>query len=324
MLYPYLRCSVLRLTLLILILLLMSVLMADAAQAAEDGFNYDKTIVLFDAFRDRIFSLQETFTSAASRLFWALCFIALLMRGCELMFTDGGIRDFFGAFVRMLLIIGLFECLLEHGPTIGQDIAESMMQLAGYERRYDPVELLNMTLKLSNGLCDQTAALGIGSDILLSLLVLIIDIALILVTIDYAILYLSIEVLCTLGIIVLGFGAFRYTREIAVNYLRSLFSLALQLMAVVVIVTVGLDVLNEHIVNKLAQQKGIDVIEMLYMLFQVLLFFSLARAIPPLLASLFTAGGPVLNEGRAGFSSTLAIAFAPIMTTLRYLKRRSG
>ncbi len=300
--------------------------LSTAAMAETSYFADDVEQMLrysFQSFVSEARTMESRLTTAASRLFWGLCLIGLALKGVELIFKeDGSIQTFFGAFVQMVVIIGIFEFLLSHGSEIGIAVIESLMELPEGSNPITPVDLLNKVMSLNNDLSRVKGGGSFADDLLFLLLQVFVSILLFLCVINYAILYLSAYILCVAGIVVLGFGAFVYTRPFAVNYLRLLLSLGMQLMVMILVCTSGMSTItNVHtwVVN---YSGSYTLNDMLLMLFVVMLFFAMTRSLPALAAGLVAGGGGAVMEGRSGFNQAAAIAWAPVAATLAYIARK--
>ncbi len=123
-----------------------------------------------------------------------------------------------------------------------------------------------------------------------------------LIVINYTVTYVSAYILCILGMFCLGFGAFNFTRNIAIGVLSQIFYFALKLMTIIMICNTGSDVLTEmsQIIEK---SQSIGIAQFNTLIFTSTFIFILCQKIPHLIGSL------VLNA-KSTDSSFLTDAFA--------------
>ena len=228
---------------------------------------------------------------AARSLFWSLTGFALFVNGVKLIFKDGDIQSFAGVMVRMILFVGIFSYLLEKGSYIGITIIDSLSGLTS-ERNMGPSELLDVVFNSSQRLrqAAENASGSIPSKIGIYLMLIVFDLILFHVVVRYVSLYLNAYVMCVCGVFVLGFGAFSYTRDLAVNYMRLSLSLGLQLMAMTIVCQVGAGVL-EDIGLGLIHADSVTMQDLGVVLFSALFLHALSGILPHTVGQLVTGAG---------------------------------
>lgn len=240
-----------------------------------------------DTFVDSARIYSEPIKKAAERLFWMLLGIALISTGVRLAFNHGDIASFYSVFVRIILLTGMFYFLLSHGTAIGSSVVDSLSSITN-TRGIGPSELLDLTFNTGRALSTAVSKTmyGFSVGITLNIMILIFDIVMFLVTIRYVSLYLTAYIFCICGVFVLGFGAFSYTRELAVNFLRTVFSLSLELMTMILVCNAGFSVL-EHLSEAVLQLKGnITLQDTGVVLFTALFIHVLSTGLPRIVGSL--------------------------------------
>ena len=309
-------------------LLLLGLFLLPQVSFALNDYNFEDEIhsvikLSFATFIDEAHAVEGKLISAASKLFWGLCLIGIVFKGIELILReDGSIQRFFFVVVHMLIIIGIFEFLLSHGSEIGIAIIESLMQIPVGSDKTSPIDIFNRAMQLNAELSRFKGGGSDPEDLIFLLMQTFIIILIFLFTVNYAILYLSAYILCVAGIVVLGFGALSYTRDMAVNYLRVLLSLGLQLMVMILVCNTGLQAIEQMSSTLWAKGSNLTFNDLFLLLFMAMLFYAMSRTLPSLAGSLVTGGNVSLGEGRSAFYQAAAIAFAPIVATSSYLYKK--
>ncbi len=227
--------------------------------------------------------------AAAERLFWLLLGIAVVTNGIRMATKQEEISSCFAIFVRLTLLTGMFYYLLSHGSEIGASIVDSLASITD-TRNVGPSEMLDITFNTGRALnkAVSNGVSGIAASITVHAMILIFNIVMFLVTIRYITLYLTAYIFCICGVFVLGFGAFSYTRELAVNFLRTVFALALELMTMILVCNAGFGVLEnltyaveqlDHVIT--LQDTGI-------VLFTALFIHALSVGLPSIVGSLLS------------------------------------
>ena len=233
---------------------------------------------------NKIEQISKPLQQAASRLFWILCAISLVSSGIKLIFQDGTIQNFCAEFIKIILIIGIFEILLNNGPKIGADIIDSMIRLS----ESDDIGISECADKMFTTaalLIDKASAHGLAMELIIILEVLFIIIIMSLVIIRYAVMYVSAYFICAAGVFVLGFGALTYTRDLAINYIKMLFSIGLQLMSIMLICKTGFSIFDDFI-SDLENSPNISFMDTSVLIFTALFIYGLISSTPQLVGQL--------------------------------------
>ena len=225
--------------LLVLILIPCSV---SAVELEPSGLLNSLTLSFINSAADSAKPLK----TAALRLFWILLPCSIVLVGVRNLFKDGSFNSFFKDLIMLVLTTGIFLYLLNNGTQIGQSIIDSMTSVID-SKYYGPSELVDLTFKISRTYneCISDNVFSPLTSMIMHLLLLLFMIVMFLVIIRFACMFLCAHLLCIVGIFVLGFGAYHHTRPIAVNYLKSVFSIALELMTMIIIAKAGCSILEE-------------------------------------------------------------------------------
>lgn len=240
-----------------------------------------------DSFIANAQTYSEPIKKAAERLFWLLLGISIVVSGVRLVLRQGDISSFFAVFIKLIVLTGLFYFLLSNGSKIGSSIVDSLSSITN-NRNIGPSELLDVTFNIGR---DLNAAVsksfsGLAASLVIQAMILIFNIVMFLVTIRYVVLYLTAYIFCICGVFVLGFGAFGYTRDIAVNFLRIIFSLSLELMTMILICNAGFAVLEDLGEAILALKRSITLQDTGVVLFTALFMHVISATLPKIVGSL--------------------------------------
>lgn len=268
----------------LLLLCSFPALAMDNALTPDGVLNY-----VADAFIDHARSYSEPIKQAAERLFWGLLGISIVSAGIRMIFRQGDLSSFFAVFIKLIVLTGVFYFLLSNGTKIGSSIVDSLSSITN-TRNIGPSEILDVTFNIGRDLNSAVShsVSGIAASIVVHAMILIFNIVMFLVTIRYVVLYLTAYIFCICGVFVLGFGAFSYTREIAVNYLRIIFSLSLELMTMILVCNAGFAVLEDlgEAISALTRQ--ITLQDTGVVLFTALFMHVISVSLPKIVGSLIT------------------------------------
>lgn len=121
------------------------------------------------------------------------------------------------------------------------------------------------------------------------------------VVLKFTVLFITAKIVCIIGVFVLGFGSFNFTRDLAVNYLKVVLSLSVQLLTMLTIINTSCMLLTE-IYEKATEFEIKKIVisynECISILFVSLFLYALSKTLPSVMAQLigtFTNMG--YNEG---------------------------
>lgn len=271
-------------TLLVLVIIPGEVFAQNAAALSPDGLlNYSANLFLTSA-QQYIYPIK----SAAQRLFWLLLLIAVVLHGIKFVLNPKGISSFVAIFTQFVLIAGLFYFLLQNGSEIGASIVDSMISITNTSK-VGPSEVLDITFNIGRALSEHKAGSlsNIPVSIMINAVILIFFIVMFLVTVRYITLYLCSYIFCIIGVFVLGFGALNSTRFIAVNYLRITFSLACELMTMILVCNIGFSILDRILESLNSLDATITLQDCCVVLFTAIFIHALSAGLPRIVGSLF-------------------------------------
>ncbi|MCR5536975.1 MAG: type IV secretion system protein [Succinivibrio sp.] len=287
-LYPLPRPS-LRLALTLLLIGLPLTCQAGATDLLFDSAQTFSSVA--QAFKLGFSTYAERLLDAAERLFWLTFSLVLVYEGAKLIFRHDSMEVFTATLVRLTLLTGLFYFLLLNGPAIGASVIDSFTSIADRQDR-GPAEIFSTSLNLAVTFFDtiSNSGLNIFSKFLLSLPCLYFFYLITSVVTRYGLLYLAAYGLCFCGVFALGFGSMPFTRNIAVNYLKAIISVAVQLMVTIIICNVGFELLETLLSSVKILEREITLQDCLLIVFTGMFIQALSFQLPPLIGNLVEGG----------------------------------
>lgn len=282
-------------------LLMAMVLMLYSTGAAAQLTNQGMLDQVVTEFATRAASWQTAVMNAAMWLFWTLGSISLVWTGGMLILRKADIGEFFAEFFRFIMFFGFFLWLLRNGPTFASSIIRSLQQLgeqASGVSSVTPSGIVDIgfmiwkqaitSLSIWNPI-DSFVGTALSAGIMLMLAAVAVNMLLVMV---------SAWILMYAGIFFLGFGGSRWTSDMAISYYKTVLGIAVQLLAMVLLVGIGNDLLTGFYAK---MNKGtLNFEELGVMLVFCFALLMLVSKIPGLLSGVIT-GASVSHAGIGNF-----------------------
>jgi type IV secretion system protein TrbL len=189
---------------------------------------------------------QSRITEAARSLFWILAGIEMGMAAIGLALAAASLDSWFAELTRRIMFIGFFAFLLDQGPGFSQAIVDSLFQIGAEGGSASPAEVFDAGIRVASALSEQARfgvfednALAIASVIAMGVVVICFS----LVAAIFVAVMVEMYVGLLSGIIMLGLGGSRFTKDFPIRYLVYAFSVGMKLMALVMIARIGAQVL---------------------------------------------------------------------------------
>lgn len=292
---------------------LLLLLSAPAAYADINGSGLLDTIL--NRYETSAQSWASTILNAAEWLFWVLAVINLVWTGINLAFKQGSIAEFFGEFVRFIIVVGLFYWLLTNSEAIAGAILASLKQLgstAGNVAGTTPSSLMDVGFNLVQGAFDNSSIWSPLDSLLMIAGSFIVLLFITLISLNLLILSCASWLLLYAGMFLLAFGGAQWTRDIAISYYKKILSIAIEFMAMILLIGIGTDILNSFISQAMVNSSEPDVSfqSLLTLIISSLILFFLTNKIPPMLSSIVGAGGSGAFAPYGGGTAMAAAGFA--------------
>lgn len=235
-------------------------------------------------------------------LFWGLVLISMVWTFGMLAMQGEGLISALAEIVRFFAVIGFFYYLLINGPAISQSIINSMRQLAanalGTSTGISPSSIVDMAFVI---LTKVSSAASIWSPMISTIMITVTIIVLVvmaLIAINMLIMLVSAWVLCYAGVILLGFGGSKWTSDIAINYLRTVLSIGIQLFTMTLIIGIGQSFIDQYF--SIIKNDIPDLNSLIVLLLASIILLVLTNKLPLLLSGVV--GGASL-QGIGGFGA---------------------
>lgn len=282
-------------------------LLAVSAHADSPGMN---NADLFDGILQRFATTAtawgDKMVDFGTWLFWGLALISMVWTYGFMALKKADIGEFLAETVRFLATTGFFLWILRNGPVIAMSIVDSMRQIAstasGIGYALSPSGIMDVGFDIFFKVVDNSSIWSPANSSVGLIVAVIILISLTLVAINLLLVLISAWLIAYGGVFLLGFGGGRWTQDIAINYYKSVLSIGVQAMAMILIVGVGKSFIDQFYA---AINTDMSIKDLAVMLVVSLILLSLITKLPPMLASIVSGGGMGGGGGGIGMGTAL-------------------
>ena len=250
-------------------------------------------------------------TNHASWLFWLLGTISLVWTGGNLLLKQADIREFFAEFTRFIITFGFFLWLLRNGPKFAASIIDSLRiigaQAAGLPHELTPSEPISIAFDIITKSSEAYSYTSPFDNLAIFIITLLILFCMTVVAANVLLSLVSAWVLTYAGIFVLGFGGSKWTSDIAINYFRSVLSIALKLMTMTLMIGVAMSIMDSFYAE-LSANTSMKELLVIFVVSVVLML--LIHSVPNVVASLIPGSGSATSSGNVSASAMAGAAMA--------------
>ena len=302
----------------ILLFLIINVCIVETDVAVAALTNKGIMTEVMQKYREAASTWAGTMQTAASRLYISLAAISLVWTMGQLPFHRSSFPEIFGELLRYIIFTGFFYWLLINAPQLAESIIDSFQKLGGkaigQTGQLYPSGIVDLGFKLYDSVC-QNIAKGfsielLGNYICAWLISIVIMILMALVGINMLLQLCAAWVLAYAGIFFLGFGATRWTSDIAINYFKTVIGLGASLMTMTLLVGIGTSIIQgsmammtpgKHLLNELG-----------VVLISVLTLFLLVDKLPAMVAGIINGSSIGASMGVGAFGAGAAVGAAGV------------
>lgn len=256
-------------------------------------------------------SWADVITNHASWLFWLLGTISLVWTGGNLLLKQADIREFFAEFTRFIITFGFFLWLLRNGPKFAASIIDSLRiigaQAAGLPRELTPSEPISIAFDIITKSSEAYSYTSPFDNLAIFIITLLILVCMTVVAANVLLSLVSAWVLTYAGIFVLGFGGSKWTSDIAINYFRSVLSIALKLMTMTLMIGVAMSIMDSFYAE-LSANTSMKELLVIFVVSVVLML--LIHSVPNIVANLIPGSGAATSSGNVSASAMAGAAMA--------------
>lgn len=291
-------------TIIAIVLVAGGVLLFTDYALAADGSQVLATVT--NKFKMAASAWGDILLNYAKALFWGLGVISLVYTTGEQFLKGLDIQQYFAHLIKFIMFFGFFLFLLENGPWIARTLINSMMKLGSHATGagiatgsdfmdtafeiYDKIALAADDADLFTGLL-----LGLFSIILLLIFAII--------AANLTIEYCAAWILLYGGVFFLGFGATRWTSDMALNYFKAILSSGVRIFGMLLIIGAAGSIATETSADMAKGPITLEACSVLLVTGMILL--ALMNKVPSMLAGMVGGG---LAAGSMGVGTMMAAA----------------
>lgn len=267
-------------------------------------------------YQEAAISWATVMQEAASRLYIALAAISLVWTMGQLPFHRSSFPEIFGELLRYIIFTGFFYWLLQNAPQLSDSIISSLRILGGKASgtlNLSPSGIIDIGFALfgkANAALSTINANNFGRIIANWFLSIAIMIILALVAINMLLQLCAAWILAYAGIFFLGFGATRWTSDIAINYFKTVLGLGASLMTMTLLVGIGKNIIEENIA-KMSEGEFIG-FELGVVLVSVITLFLLVDKLPAMVAGIINGSSTGASTSIGAFGAGAAVGAAGV------------
>lgn len=262
--------------------------------------------------KDSAIKISEKMSDRATDLLWGLALISLSILAIKQIFSGADFNTLFAEMIKFIMGIGFFVWILDpHYIGVGKLITfvEDWLNIIptnGVSNATPEEFIVNMFSQGWKVLCT-VASFGADANLLdfifpvalaekmaeyiLSLILAsAIFIIFLCLTVNFILTLTKAYITICCGILAVGFGGLTWTNSWAVNYLKQLVKLGLELMCFVFIVSVLLSMVETIIQQPQDQDRPIELSETFLIFTESLIILMLAHSVPSAVTSMFEGG----------------------------------
>ena len=260
---------------------------------------------------------QSTISSWATGLFWLLALVELLWMGVRLVLRGADFGEFVTELVQFILFVGFFYAILLNGFNWITDIVQWFRHAGaavaagpGGSANISPAAVLDDAIRIVSTLWNRTNWTTPGYDFEVVMIGIAVLLTLGVVTAYMCEALIESYLVISAGIIFLGFGGSRWTKEFAVKVLNYAVSVGAKLFFLQLIVALGMQFINQYTTNPPNDAPGFA--ELVGVLVTLL---AMVVMIPSMIQSLvngasFSSGGALMGAVGAAAAATAGGAAA--------------
>ncbi|WP_347990365.1 P-type conjugative transfer protein TrbL [Methylomonas sp. AM2-LC] len=295
------------------LLFLLSVIHAVDAHAAITSTGMLDTVL--NNYSAAASAWAATIKARATFLFWSLATISMVWTAGMMVLRKADIAEFYGEFIKFIMFTGFFWWLLSNGPTMAIGIIHSMESVgstaSGFPSALSPSGIVDIGFSIFFTVIDKTtvwAPLDSAVGVTISGIILV---CMALIAINMLLLLISGWILAYAGVFYLGFGGSRWTSDMAIAYFKTVLSIAIQTMTMILLVGIGKTFVNTYYTS---MSSNMNLKEMGVMLIVAVVLLVLTNKVPPMLGGVAMGGGAgAIGNGFGAGAAMAASAVAGSM-----------
>ena len=283
--------------------------------------------VVCEAFKEAANSWAAQMVHYGNIIFMVLAAISAVMNLLPLALKSASMGDILHEVVKYILMIGFFMWLMNKAPQFSRDIIEGMAglpsKMGGVDIGFKPSEIFDVGSRV----WDQAMSIQVGSfggnlGIFLCACVLAGMTWFLcgVIAVNVMIQQVTVWLFAYAGIIFLGFGANRFTRDMAIGYYKSIFGQAASLMGMLLLINVAVTLVNKYIGpgQTIGEKIPDGFLNNLFILLMIVFLINKLMGVLPNLMESLTKGGT--GTGAFGGTASMAQGAAAMMLAAKSMQ----
>lgn len=274
---------------------------------------------IVDAFRTKTTNWGDKLLPMAKQLFWLLAFIEFAWAMIGLAFRSNDLGDWVSTIINQIMFISLFYWFLINSTSFGKDILNSF-RIAGEQAggaSLAPTQIFNNGIEIVSKMLDSISitspidslSMAIASIVVIACFALIAAFTILAIVESYFVIYA--------GILFMGFGGSRWTKDYAVKTLQYAVSVGAKIFVLALILGIANSMIGDW-VTAFNAKKNLDVILIIGC---SIVFVALVKIIPDLVQGLINgtsmaSGGALTSAAAAVGGATLGAASSVVGTSM--------
>jgi type IV secretion system protein TrbL len=249
---------------------------------------------------------------AAMSLFWILAGLSLAWNLILLVFKRADLLEICADLCRFIMTTGLFAWLLTNGPQFAQAIIGSLWKLggqaAGGGTAMYPGDLITIGMQVMINSSAQLAWMLVSPAAAVPFVFAVVILILCaLIAVNMIFLLCSAWVVLYAGVIFLAMGGSQWTRDMAINYYKTILGVGVSLLVMQLVVGIGVQFL-QGLVNTAGAHP--DIPGMATLMIATLIIMVLSHRLPALVSNIAIGSGHHGGIGAMGIMSAVGAAMA--------------
>lgn len=282
-------------------------LLADSSYAALSTNNILNDVLA--RYKTAATSWAGVIQNYAEYFFGGLAVMGFVWQISQAYFHRPDFAGVFGEIIRYVTFCGIFLWFLRNGPSLANSIIDAMIKIgsdASGKEVANPSSIVDIGFQIyataqTNLDWSPTSFAAFG----ISIAVLIIFA---LVGINMLLQLCSAWVLAYAGIIFLGFGGSYWTKDMAINYFKTVLGVGVSLMTMTLLIGIGTDIVNDTVIQ-MNSSGAQQLTEMAALLVTAITLFMLVDKLPALVAGIIN-GASIGSSGIGAFGAGAVIGAA--------------
>ena len=197
---------------------------------------------IVDLYKNNAHAWEETLKNFALSLFWLLAGIEFSFAALRMAFRGADLGEWLGEVVTQVLFIGFFYALLTHASEWARIIVESFQkaaQTAGHTGGIAPSDIFDVGMQVAGKFVEATSMWSPTASLGLLFAALIVIVCFAIITAYLILALVESYVVISAGVLFMGFGGSRFTKDFATKILIYAISVGAKLFILQLLIALG-------------------------------------------------------------------------------------